>query len=56
MESKTYIWLGIAIGGFIGGLLGSALDHGNMLGLWSILLSGVGSIAGIVAGYKLGNS
>ena len=56
METKTYIWIGIAIGGFIGGALGAALDHGNPFGAWGILLSGVGSILGIWAGFKLGNS
>ncbi len=55
METKTYIWLGIFIGGGVGGLLGSMFDHGSMIGLWSILLSGIGSIAGIFAGYKLGD-
>ena len=56
METKTYIWLGIIIGGIVGGALGGVLDHGNMLGMWGILLSGVGSIAGIIAGYKISNS
>ena len=54
METKTYIWLGIVIGGLIGGALGAMLDHGNALGLWSILLSGLGSIVGIFIGYRLG--
>jgi len=48
------IWIGIAIGGTLGGWAGAAMDHGNWLGLWSILLSGVGSIIGIWAGYKIG--
>lgn len=56
METKTYIWLGIILGGLVGGGLGSVLDHGNIIGLWGIVLSGAGSIVGIVAGYKLGNS
>ncbi len=55
METKTYIWIGILVGGLIGGSIGGVLDHGNMLGLWSILLSGVGSIAGIFIAYKLSN-
>jgi len=47
------IFIGITIGGTIGGWLGAAaFDHGNWLGGWSILLSGVGSLAGIWAGYK----
>jgi hypothetical protein len=55
METKTYIWIGITVGGVIGGILGGMLDHGNLLGMWGILLSGVGSIIGIFVGYKLGN-
>jgi len=53
METKTYIWLGVVVGGVAGGLLGSALDHGNALGLWTLLLSSVGSVVGIWAGYKM---
>lgn len=56
METKTYIWLGITIGSIVGGALGSALDHGNLIGFWGIALSSVGAFAGIWAGYKLGNS
>ena len=55
MESKTYIWIGLTAGGLIGGGIGSLLDRGNMLGPWSLLLSTVGGIAGIWAGYKLAN-
>jgi hypothetical protein len=54
---KLMIFIGITIGGTIGGWLGAAaFDHGNWLGGWSILLSGVGSLAGIWAGYKAGQS
>ena len=50
---KLMIFLGVTIGGTIGGWLGAALfDHGNWLGGWSILLSGVGSLAGIWLGFK----
>lgn len=56
MELKTYVWIGVIAGGLIGGFLGSLLDHGNMLGLWSILISGLCSIIGILIGYKLYNS
>lgn len=55
METKTYVWIGVIVGGMIGSGVGSLLDHGNMLGLWSILLGGIGSIAGIWAAYKLSN-
>lgn len=49
---KLFIFLGITIGGIIGGWLGSLLDHGNGLGGWSILLSTIGSLAGLWVGYK----
>jgi len=55
MELKHYIWLGIFIGSTVGGIIGGALDHGNFLGLWGILLGGVGAILGIWGGYRLGN-
>ncbi len=50
---KLVIWLGIFIGGTVGGWLGAAMDHGNWFGAWSILLGTVGSFAGIWAGYKI---
>jgi hypothetical protein len=44
---KAMIWTGITCGGLLGSWLGSLLDHGNMLGAWSILFGVVGSLAGI---------
>jgi uncharacterized protein YcfJ len=49
---KAMIFVGITIGGLIGGWIGSILDHGNGLGPWSLLLSTVGSLAGIWAAVK----
>ena len=49
---KLAIFIGIFLGGTLGGWLGALMDHGNWLGGCSILLSGVGSLAGIWAGYK----
>ena len=50
------IFLGITIGGTVGGGLGNMLDHqsfwGFGLGGWSILLGGAGSFVGIWIGYK----
>lgn len=54
-NTKLYIYIGIFIGGLLGGWLGAAMDHGNFLGLWSILSGTIGTLAGIWAGYKLGN-
>ena len=50
---KLLILVGVTIGGVIGGVLGAKLD-GTGFGLWSILLSGIGSFAGIWAGFRLG--
>lgn len=51
---KLMIWLGITIGGALGGWIGAAMAHGNWMSAASILLSGAGSIVGIWAGYKVG--
>jgi hypothetical protein len=50
---KTAIWIGIFVGGTIGGWIGALMTHGNWFSLTSILLSGVGSIAGIFVGFKI---
>ncbi len=54
MSTKALIYIGVFIGSSIGGWLGSLLDHGNFFGVWSIMMGGVGGIAGIWAGFKLG--
>lgn len=51
---KLMIFIGIAVGGTIGGWIGAAIAHGDWLSPASILLSGVGSLAGIWVGYKAG--
>ncbi len=55
METKKLIYIGLTVGGIGGGYLGSLLDHGNALGLWSLFLGTIGGFVGIWAGYKLGN-
>ncbi len=50
---KLSIGIGVTVGSMLGGWLGSLLDHGNMLGLWGILLGGVGGLVGIWVGYKV---
>lgn len=47
---KALIWVGISVGGLVGGWIGSMLDHGNFLGAWGIVLGTVGSLVGIWAG------
>ena len=51
---KLMIWVGILVGSTAGGLIGAALDGG--LGLWSVLFSTIGGIAGVWAGYKIGKA
>lgn len=51
---KLMIFVGITVLGTVGGWLGAAMDHGNWLGGWSLLLGAVGSFAGVWAGYKAG--
>jgi hypothetical protein len=54
---KLMILIGVTIGGTIGGWLGAAaFDKGNWLGGWSIILSGIGSLAGVWLGYKAGQN
>lgn len=52
---KKFIWLGITVFGGIGGWLGSLLD-GTGFGLWSILLTMVGSLVGVWLGYLVGKN
>lgn len=51
--SKTLIYIGASIGGIVGGLIGAKLDHGNIFGVWSIILSTIGGLGGIYIAYKL---
>jgi len=53
---KSLIWIGITIGGLVGGWIGTTLDHGNGLGGWSLLLGTVGSFVGLWVGYKIADS
>jgi hypothetical protein len=61
MGTKGLIYLGILVGGIIGGGFGNLLDHQSFFSLtnfggWSIIMGGIGSIVGIFVGYKLGNN
>jgi hypothetical protein len=49
---KLMIFIGVTVFGTVGGWIGALMSHGNWLSSWSILLSTVGSLAGIWAGYK----
>lgn len=47
------IWVGVAVGGSLGELGGGMLDHHHWLGIWAIILSTLGSLIGVWAGYKV---
>ena len=49
---KLMIFIGITIGGAVGGWLGALLSHGDYFSGWSLFLSMIGSFVGIWAGYK----
>ena len=50
---KLMITLGIFIVGTLGGYLGSLIDGGSsLIGVWSLVLSTVGSFVGIWVGIK----
>lgn len=51
--AKTFIYLGISVGGIIGNLIGMKLSGGNALSFLAIIGSTIGSLAGIWAGVKL---
>jgi uncharacterized membrane protein YeaQ/YmgE (transglycosylase-associated protein family) len=53
---KAMIWIGITVGGLLGGWLGAVMDHGNSFGLLSLFLGTVGSFVGLWTGYKLGRN
>ena len=50
---KLMITIGITIGGTIGGWLGAAMTNGNWFSITSLFLSGVGSVLGVILGYKI---
>ena len=54
MEKKL-IWAGLFIGSTLGGIL-PALWGGDMLSISGILLSAVGGVIGIWAGYRIGQN
>jgi hypothetical protein len=55
IHMKAMIFLGVTVGGIIGGWIGTVLDHGNGLGGWSLMLGTVGSLVGIWAAVKFSN-
>jgi hypothetical protein len=55
VSSKKLIWLGFFIGSTVGGLLPS-LWGDDMISISGIVLSTVGGIVGIWAGYRIAKS
>jgi hypothetical protein len=51
MHTKPLIWIGLFVGSTVGGLVPSLWGAGMLSGS-SILLGGVGGVAGIILGYK----
>jgi hypothetical protein len=51
--TKMFIWLGLAVGSTVGGFV-PLLWGGETLSAAGLLLSSLGAVAGIFAGYKLG--
>jgi hypothetical protein len=53
MSTKTLIWVGLTIGSTIGSYLPTLFGN-DIFSVWSIIWSGIGGIAGVWAGYTLG--
>lgn len=54
MDTKKMIWLGMFVGFTVGSFI-PMLWGDNMLSFSSIILTAVGGIVGIYAGYKISN-
>jgi hypothetical protein len=52
MDRSKLIWLGVFVGGAVGGYV-PALWGGGVFSMSSIVLSGIGSIAGIWLAFKI---
>lgn len=52
MEGKSLIWLGMAAGSTVGGLI-PALWGAGFTSFSSIILAGIGGFAGIWVGFKM---
>jgi hypothetical protein len=54
MNSKTFIWIGVLVGGSVGAYVPALWGNYDVLSLSSIFFSMVGGLAGIWAGWRLG--
>ncbi len=55
MSMKAFVWGGYAIGSTIGGFIPALWDT-SLFSFWGLILSTVGGMIGIYAGYKLAKS
>ena len=53
--TKTFVWLGLLVGSTLGGMV-PLLWGGDMISIEGILLTTLGGVLGIAAGYRLGRS
>ncbi|MDR3547778.1 MAG: hypothetical protein P4M11_05860 [Candidatus Pacebacteria bacterium] len=51
---KTLIWIGLGVGSTIGGALPLLWDSNGLFSFSSIILTAVGGLVGIWAGFQLG--
>jgi len=49
---KKFMWIGFFLGSSIGGLV-PAIWGGDIFSIWGVVLSAVGGIAGLWAGYRV---
>lgn len=50
--TKKFIWAGLFLGSTIGGIV-PAMWGGDMFSIWGIIMSFVGGIVGMWAGYRV---
>jgi len=55
MSRKTLVWIGLGVGSTVGSLIPALWGGNALVSISSIFFSGVGSIVGIWAGWKLGD-
>ena len=53
MGAKQMVWIGAIVGSTLGGLL-PGLWHASMFSMWGFVFSTIGGLAGIWAGWKVG--
>jgi hypothetical protein len=54
MSRKSLIWIGLALGSFVGSFI-PLIWGDSVFSAWSVIFSGLGGIAGIYFGFKLGD-